>query len=767
VADTAASPLAGLRVVEVSLHVSAVGAGMAASLPGALLRDLGADVVRVQSAEPWTLDAGVEFARAWDHGKQIVTVDDEDRPGTASTVAALAAEADVLFAAGPERLLEGNGFGYRTLSRSNPRLITVRIRPGYDALGAVEDYELLLHARTGVLTQIRGRRPGPVFGDLTVAGAGAALSAAAGALACLYEREATGTGGWVETSLYDGLQALVPMIIGRVQNPSPATDLLWKEQGPTETLAYPCGDGEYLQLWFGAKGAYEAFLDKIGDRPSEAGYMADLISDAMVERRAHWIETLAQHDRSWWLGEFAGHRFRCEPVLLPGEALRDEHVRQIGLAVDYEDPERGTITGLGPIASVAAVGAPDDRIPGGTETGGARQPPRLLSGVRVLDFSAYLAGPVAAQVLAELGADVIKVEPTTGDAHRGMEPMYAAGQRGKRALALNLKSPDAHLVLEKLFRWGDVLHHNSRLGLAEQLGYSEEDVRAVNPGIVYSFASGFGTHGPRAPLPCNDHLMQALSGVEGSQGGPGQAPTFLNWGAIDATGGWVAACATMAALYARRKQGRGQSVRTSLLGSGLFLKSGAFLARDARLAGPVLDAEQTGYGAAYRIYQAGDGAWLAVAVPDVATWTRLGEVAHADGLPPEPPPLRTRPDELQPAEKILEDAFRVKGAAAWVAELSAAGVPAEAVTEVDRSGFISRLLDDPVGRQLGRVVAFEWGPRGLVELPGFSVKLGPAPRPAARASIAALGEHSEEVLGMLGIDDNQRAGLVATGTVLG
>jgi crotonobetainyl-CoA:carnitine CoA-transferase CaiB-like acyl-CoA transferase len=764
VAGPAALPLNGLRVVEVSLHVSAVGAGMAASLPGALLRDLGADVIRVQGAHRSTLDAGVEFARAWDHGKEIVEVDDDDGPGT---VAALAVEADVLFLAGPEPRVEGNGLGYKDLTRTNPRLITVRIRPSYDAMGPLEDYELLLHARTGVLTQIRGRRPGPVFGDLTVAGAGAALTAAAGALACLYEREVTGIGGWVETSLYDGMQALMPMIIGRVQNPSPATDLLWKQQGPTETLAYPCGDGEYLQLWFGAKGAYEAFLEKIGDRPSEAGYMADLISDAMVERRAHWVETLSHHDRSWWLREFAGHRFRCEPVLLPGEALRDEHVRQIGLSTDYEDPERGTITGLGPVGTVDAVGALEDRPLAGAEDGGVPEPARLLSGVRVLDFSAYLAGPVAAQVLAELGADVLKVEPTTGDAHRAMEPMYAAGQRGKRALALNLKSPDAHQVLEKLFRWGDVLHHNSRLGLAEQLGYSEEDVRAVNPGIVYSFASGFGTHGPRAPLPCNDHLMQAISGVEGSQGAPGQAPTFLNWGAIDATGGWVAACATIAALYARRRQGIGQSVKTSLLGSGLFLKSGAFLIGNSRLAGPVLDAEQTGYGAAYRIYQAGDGAWFAIAIPDVPTWTRLGQVAHADGLPLEPPPLRTQPDELQPAEKILEDAFRAKGAAAWVAELAAAGVPAETVTEVDRSGFISRLFDDPVSRQLGRVVAFDWGPRGLVELPGFAIKLGPAPRPAARASIAALGEHSEEVLAGLGIDDDQRAALAASGTIVG
>ena len=125
---------------------------------------------------------------------------------------------------------------------------------------------------------------------------------------------------------------------------------------------------------------------------------------------------------------------------------------------------------------------------------------RLLEDVRVLDLSAYLAGPITPLVLAELGADVVKVEPLTGDVHRTMEPMFAAGQRGKRALALDLKAPDAARVLERLFRWSDVVHHNARVGLAERLGYDEATVRAANPDVVYSFASGFGDTGPtRAP----------------------------------------------------------------------------------------------------------------------------------------------------------------------------------------------------------------------------------------------------------------------------
>jgi crotonobetainyl-CoA:carnitine CoA-transferase CaiB-like acyl-CoA transferase len=185
-----------------------------------------------------------------------------------------------------------------------------------------------------------------------------------------------------------------------------------------------------VQLWFGAKGAFEAFLEHIGDPPTHAGYHAELMSAAMTERGQRWAAMFATRDRDWWVRDLAGHKFRCEPVLRPGEALRDPHVRETGLSVETEDADdagRGPITVLGPVIRVKAAG--DGHPPAGPE--GAR----LLEGVRVLDLSAYLAGPVAPLVLAELGADVVKVEPLTGDVHRKMEPMFAAGQRFRRQRA--------------------------------------------------------------------------------------------------------------------------------------------------------------------------------------------------------------------------------------------------------------------------------------------------------------------------------------------
>jgi len=740
------APLVGIRVVEVALGVSAVGAGLASSLPGSLLRDLGAEVARVRSRARSTLDAGVEFERAWDRGKEITEVDDDNAESATSAVRALARDADVLVLAGGEDLLERRGLSYQDLARDNPRLVVARIRPSVNAAGPLPDLELLVGARAGLLSQFRAHRPGPAFADLAVASAGAGLSAAVGALALVYQREATGSGGWAETSLYDGVTALLPMIIGNVERHSPATTLLWKNLGPTESLSYRCADGEYVQLWFGAKGAFEAFLEHLGDPPTELGYNAELAGDALSERGERWAKVFSTRARDWWVARLAGRKFRCEPAWRAGEALRDPHLRATGLALEHADPGRGPMTVLGPVLDVTpaggGVGAPArSALPG---TGGA--PRRLLDGVHVLDLSAYLAGPVAPLILGELGADVVKVEPLAGDVHRRMEPMYAAGQRGKRAVALDLKAPESAAVLERMFRWSDVVHHNSRMGLAEKLGYDEATVHGVNPDAVYSFASGFGQDGPRALLPANDQLMQALSGIEVGQGGAGQPPTFLSWGAIDVTGGWMAACGILAGLYARRRVGGGQTVSSSLLGAALTLKSGAFLAGDRVVGGPVLDANQTGYGAAYRIYQAGDGAWLALAVPDARAWDGLRAVVRVGGLPAAPPALRTDGGAPQPEELLLESVFRTRDASAWVADLRAAGVPVEPVATPDRTGFASGFTGDPVNRQLGRVVSYQWGDFGRVDQPRFPPRLGPGERPPAMTGISGLGEHTEEFL---------------------
>ena len=205
-------------------------------------------------------------------------------------------------------------------------------------------------------------------------------------------------------------------------------------------------------------------------------------------------------------------------------------------------------------------------------------------------------------------------------------------------------------------------------------------MRAANPDVIYSFASGFGETGPRAPLPANDHLMQALSGVEAAQGGYGPAADLPGLGRdrrrrrLDVRGRHdrrpvrpaptaVPASRSRPACSARR----------------CLMRSGAFLAGDEVVGGPVLDADQTGYGAAYRLYQCADDAWFALAVPDGAAWGRLRALVGVDGLPVEPPPLRTRGGEPQPAEAQLERVFRSRPAAAGSPRCAEPGVPVELV----------------------------------------------------------------------------------------
>ena len=245
-------------------------------------------------------------------------------------------------------------------------------------------------------------------------------------------------------------------------------------------------------------------------------------------------------------------------------------------------------------------------------------------------------------VLAELGADVIKVEPVTGDVHRNMEPMFAAGQRGKRALALDLKAPASREVLQRLFRWSDVVHHNSRIGLADRLGYDEETVRAANPDVVYSFASGFGERGPKAKLPSNDQLMQALAGIERAQGGADAAPTFLVWGAVDVTGGWIAGVRRPSRTVRPVPNRGGPAGRQQSPGRRAGPQVRGAVERRGRHRQPRPSTRARWATAPpYRLYQGADGEWFALAVTDPDVWQSLRSVVGADGLPESPPPLRT------------------------------------------------------------------------------------------------------------------------------
>ncbi|MET0287082.1 MAG: CoA transferase [Polyangiales bacterium] len=726
--EPANGPCHGLQVVELARGVSELGLGMAGGVPGMILADLGASVVRIVDPQPIGLDRDVAWGRAWHRDKQLVRTDDRAR------IKALLASADVVLASGCEARVEQEGVG-----RGSASGVYARCRPSRTARGTVADHSLLVEAEAGFCTQLQGHREGPIFVDARSASAGTAFLLTSGVLALLRRRALTGVGGWMETSLYDGMLATLGTMIGRSERAPEHVESYWAKGSTFPNFMYRCADGELLQIWFGGKGMYMKLIGVLGDEQASEGYYADQVSGALQARALRWRSRFAEQPRAYWMERLRAAGVACEPVLAPGDVLSDPHLKAIGLAIERD---RDTL-----VASPIAV------EPGQTAGGDASYSPgSLLSGVRVLDFSAFVAGPLGAQVLADLGADVIKVEPPEGEAMRAATYALAACHRGKRSLAIDITSPDARPVVERLIRWADVVLHNFRVGVSTRLGIDEATVARLNPRAVYCHASAFGTSGPRALFPGNDALMQALTGFEHALGGPGNEPLAATWIPIDMAGGWLSALGMLAGLYAGAA-GRGQRVTTSLLGAGMLLQSGVYQHEGRVVRQPELDREQTGYGPGYRLYRCAD-AWLAVVIPDAESWQRLAREPECAALALDYTPLRRGADDhaARNAESILQTAFASATAASWRERLHALGAHAELSEAIDRDQFRRRILDDALNQQLGRVIAYEALSWGRFEQLGILLRCGPDASGATPRNLPEIGEHSRAVLQELGVE---------------
>jgi crotonobetainyl-CoA:carnitine CoA-transferase CaiB-like acyl-CoA transferase len=332
-------------------------------------------------------------------------------------------------------------------------------------------------------------------------------------------------------------------------------------------------------------------------------------------------------------------------------------------------------------------------------------------------------------LLADLGADVIKVESTSGDAMRPTAWAFAGCQRGKRGVALDLKAPQARHALEALVRWADVVHHNVRLPAARRLGIDYDSLRPWNPDMVYCHTSSYGPRGPRADWPGYDQLFQAQCGWEWLGAGEGNPPMWHRFGFMDHQCAISSVLATVLALYERKRTGRGQAVAGSLLGAGVLTVSETYVQADGELVPyATLHDEQTRIEPGYEIIALVDG-WVAVAARTASQRAALAAVAGVDSPAGAAAALAPRS-----CDRVL-------------AELDAAGVPAELVRQDQRIPF----FEDPANRAAGLVATYRSADWGLLEQPGalwyfrdLNVRLELAP--------PALGEHTIEALSEVGLD---------------
>jgi crotonobetainyl-CoA:carnitine CoA-transferase CaiB-like acyl-CoA transferase len=387
-----------------------------------------------------------------------------------------------------------------------------------------------------------------------------------------------------------------------------------------------------------------------------------------------------------------------------------------------------------------------------------------LAGLRVIDLSTVLAGPYCTMVLADLGADVIKVEPHEGDATRGWGPPWvgdeAAGtrtaayflavNRNKRSIRLDLRAPAGADVLRRLLGDADVLVENFRPGGLARLGFDDESLRTLQPGLVHLAISGYGPDGPAADRPGYDFVIQAVAGLMSITGDPdttGGHPTKVGVAISDVVTGLFATIGVLAALQARGGTGAtGQRVDVSLLSSTL-----AVLVNQAQNAF-VTGVPPTRRGNAhpnivpYETFATADGE-LALAVGSERQWPRF---CGAIGLPHLATDARfaTNGDRVVHRETLrplLAERFLERTTAAWVDVLVAAEIPCGPIADV-AAAFAS-----PEARARGMLVEVEHPALGVLRQAGIPIELSTTPG-SIRTAPPLLGEHTDEVLREAGLD---------------
>jgi crotonobetainyl-CoA:carnitine CoA-transferase CaiB-like acyl-CoA transferase len=376
-----------------------------------------------------------------------------------------------------------------------------------------------------------------------------------------------------------------------------------------------------------------------------------------------------------------------------------------------------------------------------------------LEGMRVLEITQVMSGPFCGLLLADMGADVIKVEKPQGDDSRWMVPPTLNGEsapfmainRNKRGISIDLKTEDGKEVFRQLATRADVLIENFRPGTMDSLGLGYDSLVGANRALIYCSISGFGQTGPYRDRRGFDLVAQAMSGMISITGNPGEPPVKVGVPIADLNAGIYACYGILAAYIHRLKTGEGQRIDTSLLESSLaytFWESAIFFATGQNPP-PMGSAHRLS--APYQVFKAADG-YFALGGANQANWRKLCEAIGRPDLLTDPR-FGTNGDRTTNQRElaaVLESVFATKSVAHWMAVLEEAGVPAGPVYDV------SHVYGDPqvIARQMA--VEVDHPAAGKTRVIGVPVKLSGTPGQIRRPA-PTLGQHTDEILAEIGL----------------
>ncbi|MCK9518468.1 MAG: CoA transferase [Dehalococcoidia bacterium] len=769
-----AGPFADLRIVDFSQ-------GVGGPLATMLFADLGADVLKV---EPPAGDRAKDEPGylCWNRNKRLTTLDLHTYEGLREARRLVAAADVAVFDVLPGEL-ERLGLDATTCLAANPRLIHAWLPP-YGTEGRwshLPPDELLLTAVSGVAAMQYSFEDQPIALVTPQVGYAQGTITANGIAAALWERTRSGKGQAITVS---GLHAVSSIESGGAVSAEGMMRLGGRSSrgGVPHYRLYECADGEWFFLGtltppFFLKALEATDMLDLMALPGVDGEFANLFQPPMSEEVQQRLEArFREKPREEWLRILHEAGVPRGPVGKREEWFRSETVAANEMRLTFEHPAHGTVEVPGvpvkfsetqgevrhlPSAEVRVPSIeawPEPRPAPEPRVGWAPYPfPRPLQGVRVLDLGAFIAGTFAPTVLANYGADVIKIEPTTGDPFRTYGLIFIGHNLGKRSLAIDLKHPDGREVFLDLVRQSDVVLDNFRLGVRERLGIDYASLSAINPRIITCSVTGYGPKGPLAADPGFDPLLQARSGMMAAQGGDDE-PVFHQIAINDSATAMMAAFGIQAALHARERTGRGQEVHTCLTNQTIIFQSGEVTWYDGRRPSPVGGRDFIGPSAVRRFYQCADG-WICIAAQAPQHFhgivTALGHPEWAGRWIADHALTEPATGELG---TVIADALRPLPRAEALDRLRIHGVPAAPSVSTEE------LFDDPWLHANNFFQQIEDPGMGAITTvrayADWSRSLGGFPHRAPQC-----GEHSREILSEFGFEDDRIDALAAAGVI--